>query len=407
MVGLIFVQTRETLLVRAAHTSAANAAAIDARRDAKQLDHADLTGRQIARTISGRKCEVQVKSIQISAVGLETGARAEPLEAAILLAGRPRADGRVIIMKEGHSGTGLPGNVAQEANLVITAAQIAEDGHFAQLVLNLHGDDAAVGVGGALEGDEHAHNVGHVLGAVLVPLLIPLLDHAQRRVGHVAHAQVALGDEPDGEAARLHLGADVRARGDDDEELELGADVEQVGEVAVAAKVVHALGRAVVPPVDVEAHGVEAHGLDVGQNGAPSARVRHAEVVELGGDDGHGLSVEQQRGLGPVQRGAEARGVVRGNLGGAQRQRGGVGHGGRQGDAGRGCRRRRRRTQGAARTTTRHDPRGAPSHGGCAAARAYLRGRKAMERGAHPRRCPGRCCARRGVRARPARCSSP
>lgn len=117
----------------------------------------------------------------------------------------------------------------------------------------------------------------------------------------MTYADVTFGDEPDRETSSLDLGTDVRAGGNYDEELKLDTQGQKIVDVAVAAKVVLGVfSWGMVAPVDVDADGVEAHGLDVGEDGEPSLAVGDAEILELSRDNRNRAAANDERGVGPV-----------------------------------------------------------------------------------------------------------
>lgn len=100
----------------------------------------------------------------------------------------------------------------------------------------------------------------------------------------MTNPQVPLCDQPNRKASCLDLGTDVGPRSDDDEELQFDAKFKQVFDVSVAAKVINALRRTVISPMNVQTNCIESHAPDLQEERPPSLPVRDSEILKLGGN---------------------------------------------------------------------------------------------------------------------------
>lgn len=108
----------------------------------------------------------------------------------------------------------------------------------------------------------------------------------------MTNSEVSIGNKPYGKATRLHLSTNVRPRRNNYKELELDAEVEKINDIAITSKIVHALARTMVAPMNVKADGIESHALYVCENSTPSSMVGNAKVMEFCRDDGYRFAVK-------------------------------------------------------------------------------------------------------------------
>ena len=215
--------------------------------------------------------------------GAEVHGRERPVDRA---AGQPHA-GRTV---GGHQQ--LVDAAVQEA-----VAQVGEVGRVvaeaAVLVLHLHHHHVAAAAGLALgdHGDQ---------------LVEPGVDELQVGGVAVAQAQVAVGEDPAGEAAVLPFGADVRAGAHDRVEPLLGGEVEEASQIGEPLEGGDLAGGLVHVPGHVGLHRVAAHRDQAAQAVPPLCGV-DAEVVERPGDHQVRLPAAQEAVGGGLEQGGHRR----------------------------------------------------------------------------------------------------
>ena len=203
----------------------------------------------------------------------------------------------------------------------VVEIRIACDGAPAQrvLVLELHHDHVAALVN--LPGGDDRQDL-------VVPVVVPL---EILRIGRAdPHRRLEL--QPDGIAARVPLGADIRPRADDRIQAELFRRIEERAKILVARKVPLVLLGLVEVPEGISLDAIEA-GPFQPQQAVPPQLMRHAGVVDAArGDirppavDGKPLAVDLD-GLLRRRRGRVHEVIGRGGGGDQRKQDGKVFHG--------------------------------------------------------------------------------